>query len=280
MNRVTVISVTYNSSQVIGGMLESIPLGVPIIIIDNASRDSSILVNLADAKDTKIILNHENVGFGSACNQGAAMASTEFLLFLNPDAQLDPKTIDHLCNAADQYPDAVAFNPRFQDSAGQPNFKRSCRLLPRRKWMAKGWPVSDTKVNVLSGAALFVRKVDFEAVSGFDEKIFLFFEDDDLSLRLTARGNLMFVRDALVTHIGAAASTSDARITKVKAWHWGWSRIYASRKHGIRGAYAGLLVSAILRALSPWVLLSSTFRAERWAYLKGATHAYLQRTKP
>ncbi|MCB1344016.1 MAG: glycosyltransferase family 2 protein [Rhodobacter sp.] len=276
-HRVTVVTVAYNSSGVLGAMLDSLPDGTPCVIVDNASRDRAALRALADRPGVSLIENPANEGFGPACNRGAAGVTSEFLLFLNPDARLAPDTLDQLIAAADAHPEAVAFNPRFQDDAGQGAFKRSCHLLPRSQWMPKGTPAADCALPVLSGAAYFVRRAAFEAVGGFDPAIFLFFEDDDLSLRLRGLGTLRLARAALVTHTGGGGSAPDPRIEGFKAWHFGWSRIYASRKHGRTGAYVKTLVRAIPRALSPRTWVSAPARAERWGYLRGITQAQLNR---
>lgn len=278
--RVTVVSVTYNSAGVLPSMLASLPQGTPAIIVDNASKDRANLAAQVANTSARLIENPRNAGFGAACNTGAAQADTEFLLFLNPDARLVPDTLAQLVSAADRYPEAVGFNPRFVDDDGQPAFKRSCHLLPRSQWMPRGVPQADCALPVLSGAALFVRRADFEAVGGFDPNIFLFFEDDDLSIRLRARGGLMFIHDALVTHTGGAATAPDPRLEGFKAWHFGYSRIYASQKHGRRGAFSKTLVRAVPRALSPVVLASAVARAERWGYLRGITSARLHRPNP
>lgn len=277
MSRVAIIVVTYNSSGVLETMLDTVPPATPVVIVDNASRDRDRLRFLADRPGITLIENSVNEGFGRACNRGAEAAETEFLLFLNPDAQLSPDALDQLIAAADAHPEAVAFNPRFEDDTGHPAFKRSCHLLPRRRWMPKGTPDRDRTLIVLSGAALMVRRSAFEAIDGFDPAIFLFFEDDDLSLRLSRLGSLRLVRAALVTHSGGAGSAPDPRIEAFKSWHFGWSRIYASRKHGRTGAYAKTLVRAIPRCLSPLALLSTGARAERWGYLSGITAAQFGR---
>ncbi|MCC1480897.1 glycosyltransferase family 2 protein [Roseibaca sp. Y0-43] len=279
MNRVTIVTVAYNSAKVLPGMLGSLPEGVPAIIVDNASTDTGMLRGLV-RPNVSLLEQPENTGFGRACNAGAAQAKTEFLLFLNPDARLVPDTLAQLVAAADRYPDAVGFNPRFTDDAGVPAFKRTCHLLPRSDWMPRGQPAADCDLPVLSGAAIFVRRADFEAVGGFDPNIFLFFEDDDLSLRLRKRGRLMFIRDALVQHTGGGASVPNPRVEWLKAWHFGYSRIYASRKHGRRFAFAKTLVRAIPRALSPRVLFSAAHRAESWGYLGGIVYARLGRPNP
>jgi len=85
---VTIVTVTYNSMAVLPNMLESIPKSTAIVIIDNASDDIAELKNLVKNLNVTLILNKKNKGFAKACNQGAAVAKTEFIFFLNPDTKL------------------------------------------------------------------------------------------------------------------------------------------------------------------------------------------------
>lgn len=268
--QVTVVSVSYNSMAVLPAMLASLPKDTPVVIVDNASAQTADLVALCAAHGAKLIHNPVNAGFGAACNLGAAQAATEFLLFLNPDATLMPDTLDQLVAAARRYPAASAMNPRIAEEDGSAAFHRSSRLMPRAERMPRGWPAADTEVTVLTGAALFVRRADFEAVGGFDPKIFLYHEDDDLSRRLRAeRGSIMFIREALVQHRGGESSPRDAEISALKAYHMARSRVYATRKHGRPMPFASALFSATKDLLALDMLWSPRRRAKNWAYFKG-----------
>lgn len=268
--RVTVVTVTYNSTTVLPAMLSSVPKDTAIILIDNASDDPDAVSTLASQNQAQIILNKENSGFGVACNMGAAQAKTEFLLFLNPDARLLDGALDALVVAADTYPSASAFNPAITDKRDRPYFKRSSVLLPASTKMSRGWPASNREVPILTGAALFVRRTAFETVGGFDPQIFLYHEDDDLSLRLKAScGPLYFVRDARVTHDAGNASPRSPETAASKAFHMGCSRIYAARKHNLAGAKRKALFSAVFQIISPIALLSARKRAKQMAFLRG-----------
>jgi GT2 family glycosyltransferase len=274
--RVTVVTVSYNSLHVVPHMLGSVPKEASVVIVDNASVDTEPLAALCAEHGVRLVRNARNLGFGVACNLGAEGAKTEFLLFLNPDAALMPDTLDRLVAAADCYPAASAFNPRIAESDGTPFFKRKSYLMPRAEWMPRGWPESDREVSVLSGAALFVRRKYFEKVGGFDPGIFLFHEDDDLALRLKAEcGPLMFIRDALVQHVGGSSSARSAEIAALKAWHMGHSRVYAARKHHRPWARTHALIQAALQLVSPVVLVSRRKRAKQVAFLGGIVHASL-----
>ncbi len=271
--QVTVVTVAHNSLGVLPAMLASLPDGTPTTIVDNASENVAALRALATAHDATLLENGSNLGFGVACNKGADMAATEFLLFLNPDATVAPDTIEQLIEAARRYPHAVAFNPRIADAAGKPYFKRRSSLLPSRASMPRGWPAADREVSVLSGAALFVRRADFEAVGGFDPIIFLYHEDDDLSLRLAARGPLMFIRGAEVWHQGGRSSVRSADVAALKAWHMGRSCVYAMRKHGRSFAFSRAFASAIVQLAAPDAWLFRRKRAKQRAFLRGVLGA-------
>ncbi|MBS0564666.1 MAG: glycosyltransferase family 2 protein [Proteobacteria bacterium] len=268
--RATIITVAYNSTAVLPAMLASVPAGVPVVLVDNGSADLADLRALAARTGARLVENGQNLGFGPACNVGAALADTEFLLFLNPDTVLTPEATARLEAAMDRHPAASAANPRLTDGSGRPYFKRRSVLLPRSEWLAKGWPATECEVPVLSGAALFVRRAAFTLVGGFDPRIFLYHEDDDLSLRLRAGcGPLLFVRDAEVRHLEGRSTVRSAASAALKARHMGWSRVYAMRKHRLPFAAARALASAAGQLLLPLNWLSARRRAKQWAFLKG-----------
>ena len=271
---VTIVTVSYNSSGVLPALLDSRPKGVPTVIVDNASDDVAVTEALAGTHSSvSLISNLVNIGFGAACNRGAAVARTEFLLFLNPDAVLGEGALDTLITAAGRHPDAVGFNPKIINANGRQSFKRRSSLLPRRDWL-KDLPVyEDAVVPVLAGSAIFVRKNSFDAIGGFDEEIILYHEDDDLSLRLSRIGPLMLVADAEVTHLGGSSTVRSAQVAAIKAFHMGRSRVYALAKYGRPAPWLRTVLMALGQLLSPEMLFSARKRAKYLAFLKGAWSA-------
>lgn len=250
-------------------MLASLPAEASTILIDNASDDVEATRLVAAQHGNLLVELPQNIGFGSACNLGAQRALTDLLLFLNPDCSLQRGTLTRLIEAADAYPEAVAFNPAIQDVHGTDQFKRGSALIPRDKWLPRGAPSEDCLVPVLSGAALLVRRAAFEKVDGFDPAIFLYHEDDDVSLRLAKLGDLMFVRGAVVVHEGGASSPRTPILAALKGWHMGRSRVYAARKHGVPFPFTWTLAQALIQAIAPVSLFSSRKRAKHVAFLRG-----------
>lgn len=267
---VTIISVTYNSVEKTRQMLASVPAQTPVFVVDNGSDDVRALADLCAQHGAHLIRNAENRGFGPACNQGAALADTPFLLFLNPDALLLPGALDELVAAARRTPQFGAMNPRLQNPDGSPYLKRKSPLIPRSEWMPRGWPQVDQPVTTLSGCAFFTRRDAFAQVGGFDPAIFLYHEDDDLAQRLRQQvGPLMFVRDAGVVHASGSSTARTPQVAALKAWHMGRSRVYVARKHGRPFAVTAALGRALVQMLSPEMLLSARKRSKHAAFLRG-----------
>lgn len=269
---VTIVTVCHNSLAVLPAMLKSIPNGTPVILVDNASSDTAALQTLADDHGATLQINENNIGFGPACNQGAAKAETEFLLFLNPDAELQPQALDALIEAANHHRNASAFNPRILDGKGRQSFRRGSKIRPKER--LKGpIPTSDTEVSVLAGSAIFCRRALFETIGGFDPAIFMYHEDDDLSLRLREHGPLMYCHRAQVVHLSGHGSPRNPNVAAFKAYYSARSRVYTLGKYGHSCPKLNTLGAAALRLMGLDTLFIKRKRAKNMGYMKGAISA-------
>ena len=220
----------------------------------------------------------ENIGFGRACNKGAALSQGEFLFFLNPDTKIAPDTLNHLRAAAETYPEASAFNPTLQRD-GRPAFKRRSVLLPKAQWAPRALAGKDTTVPMLSGAALFMRRAAFDTVGGFDPHIFLYHEDDDICLRLKKEvGPLRLVAKAHVEHLAGLSTKSSCATARLKAWYMGQSRAYSSRKHDVPHWKISTLRHALFQLFHPASLVSPRKRTKNWWFLRGVLYGMQQST--
>lgn len=269
MSSVTAISVAYNSVAVLPGLVESMAPGLPMILVDNGPDDG--LRDWAKRRGIPVLVPGGNLGFGSGCNLGAAQTASDFVLFINPDARLEPGALDQLLQAAELHPDATAFGPVLVNDAGQIRYKRNSYLLPRTRKPPRDPGLLPRSVPVLSGAVLLIRSVAFETVGGFDPGIFLYFEDDDLSLRLRqSAGPLMLVPAARAHHVNGHSSPASPALSRFKGYHWTRSRIYAGRKHGLRFAWGSGLWDAVSHCLSPKSWRNPEHRNEGIGRLHGA----------
>ncbi|WP_132253189.1 glycosyltransferase [Methylobacterium segetis] len=208
---------------------------VPAIVVDNASRDDS--GRIAEAAGALVIRNRRNEGFGRANNIGAQAAEhAARILILNPDLVLQPGAADALLRAADAYPDAGLLAPRLVEPDGRVFFQPRSLLspyLPNPKGRL-ALPEGNVCAPFLSGACLMAEREFFLGLGGFDENIFLFYEDDDLCRRVADTGRALVHVDAAVASHGRGRSSAPepGRVFRTR-WHQSWSRAYVSRKYGL-----------------------------------------------
>jgi GT2 family glycosyltransferase len=167
-----------------------------IVVVDNASGDESAAKVRASAPDVRLIESHANLGFAGGSNLGVAKSSGEFVAFLNNDAKPAPGWIRNAIDRFGESAEIAAVASKVLDWDG----KRVDYVGAAMTWYGMGYkpftsdPVSvvgsDNSRDVLfgTGAAMFVRRSAYEALGGFDERYFMFFEDVDFGWRLNLRG--------------------------------------------------------------------------------------------
>lgn len=232
---ISAVTVTHNSAHIVRRALASLPAELELICVDNASSDK-LTTALAGLRIRRID-NDVNLGFGRACNIGAAVASGEYLLFINPDVHLAAGAIDALLEATERYPDCNVFMPRTTTASGRLWFHGQNEIdrlsgVPPPPRLSEIW--GDCCVRFVDGGVFLIRRTLFLELGGFDEGIFLYFEDDDLSHRLLQQDEkLIFVCDAHAVHdVGTSvAQTARSRIFRHRSKMR--SQIYLREKYGI-----------------------------------------------
>lgn len=203
------VFVTYNSGAVIARAVASVPADCAVIIIDNASPEGTPW-RAALSRPAEVVAMPCNAGFGTACNEGARRAATPFLLFLNPDAVLGADTVETLFAAVERYGAGAILMPAISSDDGRLMRKEGTIFepVPRRARLKTQEIAGDYCTRFVHGAAFMVAREQFLALGGFDEAIFLYHEDDDLSLRALARRMpIIVVPQARVVHAGGGSST-------------------------------------------------------------------------
>jgi N-acetylglucosaminyl-diphospho-decaprenol L-rhamnosyltransferase len=240
------VTVTYDSGHVVGRCLASLDGVRRIVVVDNASRDDSREIAAAGGSNVSCIANDTNQGFGAANNLGFAEASdAEFVLFINPDAALQPGALNGLIAAARRYPEAAIIAPRIVGPGGATETTYDAGLferdgMPRHPGLA---PEGDLCVGFLSGAVIMVRTAALADEPPFDPEIFLFFDDDDLCLRLRVAGHsLVLAAAATAEHTAGQGVRTGPGLAWRRHWHMAWSRLYFEAKH--RGRASALSTGA------------------------------------
>lgn len=211
------VVVSYRSAATLPPCLTSLAeTGIEAVaVVDNAPDAAS--ERIAHTAGATYLPQPVNRGFATAANIGARRLENDWLLFLNPDAALEPGAIAAVVSQLVQ-PRLGALGLQLLNDTGQPEnfaFGKDVTLgsLVLRK--ATPQPVNHPTqlVDWVSGAAMLVRRRAFAAASGFDERFFLYWEDVDLCKRLRAAGwDVLHVPHARVRHHrGASLANPDVR---------------------------------------------------------------------
>jgi N-acetylglucosaminyl-diphospho-decaprenol L-rhamnosyltransferase len=208
---IAVVVVAHNSADHLGVLARAV-LGQlsdsdEFIIVDNASSDGSAQVAGDIDPRVTVMETGANAGFAAACHHGARASRASLLLFLNPDCEIQPGCLATLREAASEHPEwaswqAVVLLPdgRINSSGGVVHYlgmgwARDCDCSIERLASAS------YETAVASGAALVVRRGDWDRLGGLDPTYFLYGEDLDLGLRLWLSGRPVgVVPDARVVH--------------------------------------------------------------------------------
>jgi GT2 family glycosyltransferase len=210
---VHVVIVNWNSGAQLRECLQSFAavadddVAARVTVIDNASTDGSS-EGLEASMPLAVVRNADNRGFGAACNQGAAGSEADFLLFLNPDTRLMPgsfaEPVRYLRAHENERVGIVGIQLVDADGRVARNTARAPtawsmvgnsvgfdRLAPRLfpPHFVTEWAHDQTRtVDQVMGAFFLVRRSLFEALGGFDERFFVYYEDLDFSVRARAQG--------------------------------------------------------------------------------------------
>ncbi|HNR91671.1 MAG TPA: glycosyltransferase family 2 protein [Dokdonella sp.] len=201
-------------------LASSVP--VEVVLVDNASTDGEPEAALAaHAGDARLRILHQarNLGFGAACNRGAALARGDALLFLNPDCLIEADTIERLHAVAAGHAQAGLVGVRVEDALGRPEravrrreptlrralmtmsglarFEARCPALAGVAVPAASMTDGIEVVEAVSGACMYLPRAAFAEVGGFDEAYFLHAEDLDLCRRLRDAGHQVLFAGAI-----------------------------------------------------------------------------------
>jgi len=231
-----IIYINYNSTNHLIKSIETLfqctqeKYDLNIVVVDNHSDDNANRLT-EHFPEIQLIENNKNIGFGAAINQGLTYCHSEFVIFLNPDSLVTDGFIETSMRFMDQNDQIGIMGPMIFDEDG--GVQGSARVFPtpltslfgRNSPITKMFPNNSiTRANILtnqsdgqtpmevdwvSGACMVVRREAIQAVGGFDERFFLYWEDSDLCRRIRDAGwKVVYFPGANVIHsVGKSSST-------------------------------------------------------------------------
>jgi O-antigen biosynthesis protein len=231
VKKLSVIIVNYNVQYFLEVCLHSVLRAIKsfdaeVIVVDNNSADGSCAMVRTLFPSVILIENKENTGFSKANNQGVALATGEYVLFLNPDTVTPEDFFEKTIAYMDAHPNAGALGPRLIDGKGvfAPDAKKSFpslsvaifkttglnKIFSKSTYINKYYAVhihelETASVEVLSGCCMLLRRKLLDTIGvAFDEDYFMYCEDVDLSFRVQQAGfqNIYYPEATLVHYKG------------------------------------------------------------------------------
>jgi N-acetylglucosaminyl-diphospho-decaprenol L-rhamnosyltransferase len=247
-------------------------IAIETVVVDNASHDGSAEAVRARFPRVRVVANAQNVGFARACNQGVRETRAPLVLFLNPDATLEPGALAALASLLEARPRVGIAGPRTRSSNGDIQVSTGPDLSLASEWRqrrlvrgvvhrdphalatAEARHAVEHEPDWVSGACLLARREPLLAVGGFDEGFFLYEEDADLCRRVRAAGwQVLFTPLAEVRH---ARGLSMARAPQRAHLEYHRSHLRYYRKH--RGLPQRAALRLLLAARAGLELLAAT----------------------
>jgi N-acetylglucosaminyl-diphospho-decaprenol L-rhamnosyltransferase len=276
---VSVVIVSWNTRELLRRCLTSLRrvcdlADVQVIVVDNASSDGSARLVRDEFPWVELIANERNVGFGSGNNIALPRARGEYVLFLNPDTEVNDGAIDALALYLDEHPEAGIVGTTLLDADGSlqlycnryPSAWHSlrhnpvvARLTNQRAMMCTQRARQVRSVDWMLGACLMVRSSVLQQVGAFDPRFFVYGEEIDLQYRIRQAGwDVVYVPSPGVVHLGGQ---SIGQIGVAGSLHQYRGRWLFVRKHYPPASVAAHLaktLSGLVAGLMYWSAVAAT----------------------
>jgi GT2 family glycosyltransferase len=229
----------FNGAAQLGRTLRSLAeqtRPVDVVLVDNGSQDESVELTRRELPEAKVLEFGHNLGFGPAINRAVAEHRGDPVILLNNDAEAEPRFVEALLDGLGEDVQSVAGvllqerAPALIDSAGVVADATLMGFDYLHGEPAEAAATASAPLGPTGGAALYRREA-LAAVGGFDERIFLYYEDLDLALRIAAAGGRCALAPGARALHAYSASLGAASARKY-AWT-GWSRGYMLRRYGV-----------------------------------------------
>ena len=225
----TVVIVTLKSQHIIDQCIQSIDSDISILIIENSNNEDFKSYVENKYKNVSCILSKDNIGMGAGNNLGIDNTKSDFVLILNPDVILSKDTIEKLINASNELSNFAIMSPISKDIDYPNYFIKDKKDVDHKNIF---------EVESLDGYCMLMNKKKINSIFKnekiFDEKFFMYLENNDLCKRIKDNNEKIFVLPTCtIKHFGAKAVSENfvKEVELSRNWHWTWSKFYFSKKH-------------------------------------------------
>jgi GT2 family glycosyltransferase len=269
---VSILLVNYNGIDVVLDCLRSLQqhlhtVSYEVIVVDNNSQDGSPDLIAQQFPQVRLLRLPENLGFGAGNNAAAKIARGEFLLLLNTDTQLISDILPSLVGVMKERPEVGIVGPKLLNPDGslqlstawEIGIRGEYKTLQQHRQYAS--PKSKAaimqrfevarEVDVVVGAALFIRRAVFDQLNGFDEHFFMYCEESDLCQRAREWGwKVLYTPDVALIHVRGHSIT---KLSDRMAIEYRRSQLYYYQKHRPQWEQAVLRFYLLMKFSLAWL---------------------------
>ena len=250
----SIVVISFNTKDITLSCLDSIikhtkGIVYEIIVVENGSKDGSLetLKEYSKTNSSVSLLNPgENLGFGKANNLGVSKSSGEYILFLNSDTLLIDNALKEVMDFVRTKKDLGVYSCRLLnlDRSLQPSGGHFPNLLNLYAWQffiddlpfigslipsfhpQRSSYDRDKQLDWVTGAFMVVPRKVFDQTGGFDEKIFMYTEEMELTYRISKINfKTYFKKSPTIVHLGGASGGSYLALTsEIKYMLYFWKK--------------------------------------------------------
>ena len=236
----TVVLPTFFPGEQIVKCIETIPKIFKIVIIDNSYDDR--LIKFIKKYNNIEYHNIGDVGLGKTFNYALSIIKTELIFLTQPDVTLRNNCLENLINSTLLYPLAGILAPIVFDNGIYSRYDfydlkydKINKVFNNKKFKdgMNVVPSGDYSVDAINATSMLLNTNLMKTIGGWDNNIYVYLEDIDISLRLKLNGNeIIKVRSAEVDHKGFSSHFLEIKDTMnlSRVWHFTWSSIYFKKK--------------------------------------------------
>jgi GT2 family glycosyltransferase len=223
----TIILVTFNSGNIIFEALSRLNFDkYNVVVVDNKSSDDTTKIISENFPRAKLVKNSKNIGYGRANNIALREVKTEFSLLLNVDASIEEACIDKVVGLLKQNSEVAISCPIIYSTQFDEGF---LKIKKNRHYSEDD---NFYYNQFVTGAAMFLNMHKMKKIGFFDERFFLYCEDNEICKRAIKMGyKTAIIKNIKCYHLGGKSSnlTDDERVRIY--WHkFGWSKLYYTQK--------------------------------------------------
>ena len=224
LKQITIVLISYNSSQKLIKFIKKIPKDSPVLIIDN-SRDIILKKIFRKKRNVKVFFK-KNMGYGSSINFAAKKINTEYFFVVQPDVSgVNKKSLITFYDYAKKLKDKFSvIGPHFLKAPKKGHFQTDLKFDIK-------------KIHNVHGSTIFFKKKIFNKNKGFDPNIFLYWEETDYTKRALISGYSAYQLNRVKVYHekGKAVQVNNTaeseKLKNLYSWHFIWSKFYFYKKH-------------------------------------------------